>query len=64
MFKDVISTGWWRIHIILIFLPLIGGAIGLLDREKDFYYLLIWLSISYIIMLLFVVWVKRGFKKS
>ena len=63
MFKDVISTGWWRIHIIIIvILPIIGGALALLDEE--IFYGSIWLSISYIIMLRAVVWVKRGFKKS
>jgi len=72
MFKDVISTGWWRIHLIIFTVafvppPLILIIGYLIDNFRDsFATAVIWLGISlaYFIIFRTVVWVKRGFKKS
>ena len=76
MFKDVISTGWWRIHLIIFaigfgpppfifILFLIFNSYDSSDYEQLGASLL-WLScaIVYLIIFRIVVWVKRGFKKS
>ena len=71
MFKDVISTGWWRIHLIIFTVafvpPLLILIFGYLtDNFVDLFSGAIWLGISlaYFIIFRTVVWVKRGFKKS
>jgi len=73
MFKDVISTGWWRIHLIILFIgfvpPFFMIIIGYLADNLDDDLLavsLLWLSCAIVYLIIFrtVVWVIRGFKKS
>ena len=76
MFKDVISTGWWRIHLIIftigfgpplfifiLFLIFDGFDSGDYDQLAAS---LLWLSCAIVYLIIFrtIVWVKRGFKKS
>lgn len=73
MFEDVISKGWFRIHIVLsivasplfimIFLSVIDATVNHMDEEA------VWISIFcsplyYWLFLFIVVWIKRGFKQS
>ena len=69
MFKDVISRGWLRLHVLLsilssplifLFFVLIGEHMNDKDMNRSF----ILMPIIYWILLFFIVWVKRGFKKS
>ncbi|MDG2344190.1 MAG: hypothetical protein P8L23_06395 [Flavobacteriales bacterium] len=69
MFKDVVSKGWMRLHILLgtvgVFLVvwIFLVAVKEVDRIKALKVVLPTFIATYWVLFLFIIWVKRGFKK-
>lgn len=73
MFKDVISTGWWRIHLIIFTIGFVPPPFILIisylqdNFDDDTVFLsLFWFNCAIVYLIIFrtIIWVIRGFKKS
>jgi len=74
MFKDVISRGWWRVHIVMFSIFSLVGFVTAVTSGFHYYkerwtgdnalVAFVVFEYFYLIIFLTIVWVKRGFKKS
>ena len=76
MFKDVVSKGWMRLHIVFFFISLSVTFVLAFAYSENGYQnrppldliadisIVLSPALSYTLIFLIAIWVKRGFKKS